>query len=142
MVKHKRAVTVVQCRRLTHACCVRHPRSCVPYRERSELRLHRLRRRFRSECVEHGRRARRRLRVFIKRVVLRSRGSLIDFGDAFCAGDVVTVRLDLVANTVTFGRKNAGVSTPQKIPTGDEYYFVFEASCKGQAVEIITNEHV
>lgn len=56
------------------ACCVRHPRSRVPYRERSELRLHRLRRRFRSECVEHGRRARRRLRVFIKRVVLRSRG--------------------------------------------------------------------
>lgn len=61
-------------------------------------------------------------------------------GASYGAGDLVTARLDLPANTIAFRKNGADVGTPQKIAPGDAYHFAFEAWCEDDAVTIVEEE--
>lgn len=59
------------------------------------------------------------------------------FDVPYGSGDLVTVRLNLGANTVAFRLNGADVGVAQKIAPGDAYYFAFEADYEGDAVTIV-----
>lgn len=63
-------------------------------------------------------------------------------GGGFHSGDVVTVRLDLDANTIAFRVNGAGTVPPQEIARGDAYHFAFAAGGKGNAVTIVECEEM
>lgn len=55
--------------------------------------------------------------------------------------DLITVRLDLDANTVTFRKNGVGaVGSPREIAHGDAYQIVFQARSKGDAATIVEDE--
>lgn len=59
------------------------------------------------------------------------------FGESYRPGDVITVRLDLNANIVSFGKNGVDVGSLRAIAPGDAYHFAVNFYEDGDTVTII-----
>lgn len=64
---------------------------------------------------------------------------LKDFHVMYDSDDVITVRLDLGASTVTFLKNATTIGSLEGIPRGDAYHFAFGAGYPGGSVTIVEN---
>lgn len=67
----------------------------------------------------------------------KSYGLTRRFGTLYGTGDVVTVRLDLDADTVAFQKNGVDIDGARQRIAHDEYCFAFEARSEGNAVAIV-----